>query len=97
MPTKKPDDDVGQAGVVDSGRQTQAQKAILGSGGEDGGCAEPKSTDEWAARGAAGGEPGRAPVAIGGNSQGQGDRMPAAPGGEPATNPKTRPGERHDA
>lgn len=97
MPTKKPDDDVGQPRVVDSGRQTQAQKAVLGSGGEDGGRAEPRSADDWATRGASGGEPGRAPVAIGGNSQGQGDRMPAGPDSEAATNPKTRPGERHEA
>ncbi len=96
MPMKKPDDEVGEPKGIDSGRQTAAQKAVLGGGGEEGGIPEPKSAGDWAARGAAGGEPGRPPVAIGGNSQGQGDRMPTG-GGEPATNPKTRPGNEHEA
>lgn len=97
--SKKPDDKVGQgddsqgAGAV----QTPEQKAILGGGGETGGRVEPKSAEDWAARGASGGEPGRPPVAVGGNSQGQGDRMPAGPSGEPATNQKTQPGNPHEA
>lgn len=100
MPTRKPDDEVGQPKAVDDGRQTAAQKAVLGGGGEDGGTPEPKSAADWRARGASGGEPGRAPVAVGGNSAGQGDRMPA--GGATvsnaaATNPKTRPGHRHES
>lgn len=100
MPMKKPDDEVGEPKGIDSGRQTAAQKAVLGGGGEEGGIPEPKSTGDWAARGASGGEPGRPPVAIGGNSQGQGDRMPtggASGRAEPATNPKTRPGNEHEA
>ena len=92
--SKKPDDKVGTGQALDDGRQTAAQKAVLGGGGEEGGRTEPK--DGWGE----GPEAGRPPVAIGGNSQGQGDRMPAggATGPEtPATNPKTRPGERHEA
>lgn len=100
MPTRKPDDEVGQAKAVDPGRQTSAQRAVLGGGGEEGGRPEPKSADDWAARGAAGGEPGRAPVALGGNSGGHGDRMPA--GGASvsnarASNPKTEPGNPHES
>lgn len=100
MPMRKPDDEVGSAKAVDDGRQTAAQKAVLGGGGEEGGRPEPKSEADWAARGASGGEPGRPPVAIGGNSAGQGDRMPAggATGSNTtATNPKTRPGHRHES
>ena len=94
------DDDVGRPDKRDSGRQTAEQKAVLGGGGEEGGRPEPKGAGDWAERGAEGGEPGRPPVAIGGNSAGQGDRMPA--GGatvsnEPATNPKTKPGNRHES
>ena len=101
MSTYKPDDDqVGQPHGAETGRQTDAQRAALGGGGEDGGRPEPKSAADWAERGASGGEPGRPPVAIGGNSQGQGDRKPA--GGATvsnaeASNPKTRPGHRHEA
>lgn len=99
MPMRKPDDEVGDAKAVDDGRQTQAQKAVLGGGGEDG-RPEPKSEADWAAMGASGGTPGRPPVAIGGNSGGHGDRMPSGGGtesSEPASNPKTVPGERHDS
>lgn len=99
--SKKPDDKVGEGRKLDDFKQNPAQAAILGGGGEDGGGREePKSAADWAARGASGGEPGRPPVAIGGNSQGQGDRMPA--GGatvsnEPSSNAKTQPGEKHEA
>ena len=97
--TKGPDDDVvGQKRATDDGRQTAQQRAILGGGGEEGGATESK--EGWGKPGAGGGEPGRAPVAIGGNSQGQGDRMPSGGGtvaDGPATNPKTQPGNRHDA
>lgn len=96
--TKGPDDDVvGQKRARDDGRQTAEQKAVLGGGGETGGVEEDRSG--WGRAGPGGGEPGRAPVSLGGSSQGQSDRMPA--GGtvadERATNPKTRPGERHEA
>ena len=99
MPTRKPDDEVGDAKAMDDGRQSAAQKAVLGGGGE-GGQPEPKSAEDWAARGASGGTPGRPPVAIGGNSGGHGDRMPSGGGTEsnvPASNPKTVPGERHES
>jgi hypothetical protein len=98
MSTKKPDDTVGEARKLDDFKQSEAQKAVLGGGGEEGGRAEPKSPADWAARGASGGEPGRPPVALGGNSQGQGDRMPAGGGtvsNEPASNPAYVPGNRH--
>lgn len=98
--TKKPDDEVGRGRKLDSGRQTPEQRAVLGGGGEDGGMPEPKSPEDWAARGAEGGEPGRPPVALGGNSAGQGDRMPAGGGtvaNAPASNPKIRPGQGHES
>ena len=98
--TKKPDDKVGEGRVFDNGRQTPEQAAILDHQGEEGGLPEPKSPADWAARGASGGEPGRPPVSIGGNSQGQGDRMPAGGGtvtNSPATNPKTQPGNKHES
>lgn len=97
----KPDDDaLGRAEKRDDGRQTAAQKAILGGGGEDGGKPEPKSPADWVERGGSSAEPGRPPVSIGGNSAGQGDRMPAGGGtvsNAPATNPKTRPGHAHES
>ncbi len=98
--SKKPDDLVGQGRRLDSGRQTPEQKAILGHQGEEGGLPEPKSPEDWAARGASGGTPGRPPVAVGGNSQGQGDRMPtggASGANEVASNPKTQPGNTHES
>ncbi|WP_375460921.1 hypothetical protein [uncultured Enterovirga sp.] len=97
---KPSDDAVGTPELRDDGRQTSAQKAVLGGGGEDGGRPEPKSKEDWRERGASGGEPGRPPVAIGGNSGGHGDRMPVGGPGSPdvpATNPKTRPGHQHEA
>ena len=100
MPMKKPDDQVGRADASEPGRQTAEQQAVLGGGGEIGGRPEPKSDADWADRGASGGEAGRPPVAIGGNSAGQGDRMPtgaATTSNAPASNPKTRPGHGHDA
>jgi hypothetical protein len=94
-PTKRPDDDVvGEKRATDDGRQSAAQKALLGGGGEDGGRTESK--EGWGATG----EPGRAPVALGGNSQGQGDRMPAggaSVSNEPSSNPKYQPGARHES
>lgn len=100
--TKKPDDKVGEGRKLDSFRQTPEQDAARAHGGEDvpGALPEPKSPEDWAARGASGGTPGRPPVALGGNSQGQGDRMPAGGATESnsrATNPATEPGHRHDA
>lgn len=101
MPNRNPDDSqVGTDRARDNGRQTAQQRAILGGGGEEGGRPEPKSPADWAERGAAGGEPGRPPVAIGGNSAGHGDRMPAdgaTVSNAPAINPKTRPGEPHES
>ncbi len=79
MVMKKPDDRVGTAHDSGAWKQTPEQEAARGTGGEDG-RPEPKSAADWAERGAAGGEPGRPPVAIGGNSQGQGDRMPSGGG-----------------
>lgn len=94
------DDEVGTARDADDGRQTAAQKAVLGGGGETGGRPEPKSAADWSERGASGGTPGRPPTALGGNSAGQGDRMPtggASGSNAPATNPKTLPGHRHES
>lgn len=96
--TKKPDDKVGTGRKLDDFKQNPAQKAVLGGGGEEGGRPEPKSAEDWAARGAEGGTPGRPPVALGGNSQGQGDRMPtggATVSNEPASNPAYIPGNKH--
>lgn len=98
--TKKPDDKVGEGRKLDDFKQNPAQAAVLGGGGEDGGRPEPKSAEDWADRGAFGGEPGRPLVALGGNSQGQGDRMPAGGGtvsDKPSSNPKYQPGARHEA
>lgn len=98
--SKKPDDTVGESRKLDDFKQSAAQKAVLGGGGEEGGIPEPKSPGDWAARGASGGEPGRPPVAIGGNSQGQGDRMPtggATVSNEPSSNPAYVPGNKHEA
>jgi len=97
--TKKPDSKVGEGRKLDEWRQTPEQDAARAHEGEETGLPEPKSPEDWAARGASGGEPGRPPVALGGNSQGQADRMPA--GGAtvsnaPASNPKTQPGHKHD-
>ena len=75
--SRKPDDEVGTGRKLDVFEQTAAQAAVLGGGGEAGGLPEPKSPADWRERGAAGGSPGRAPVAIGENSQGQGDKAPA--------------------
>ena len=91
--TKKPDDKVGEGRKLDDFKQNPEQKAVLGGGGEDGGRAEPK--DGWGT----GAEAGRPPVSLGGNSQGQGDRMPAGGGtvsNEPSSNPKYQPGAKHE-
>jgi hypothetical protein len=92
--TKKPDDKVGEGRKLDDFKQRPEQKAVLGGGGEESGRPEPK--DSWSKTG----EPGRPPTAIGGNSQGQGDRMPAGGGtvaNAPASNPKTQPGHEHES
>jgi hypothetical protein len=92
--TKKPDDIVGQARKLDDFKQNPEQAAVLGNSGGESGRPEPKG--EWGRTGDA----GRPPVAIGGNSQGRGDRMPAGGGlvsNAPATNPKTLPGDTHEA
>jgi hypothetical protein len=99
--TKKPDDKVGEGRKFDNFEQTPEQAAIVNHQGEDTSIAkpEPKSPEDWAARGASGGEPGRSPVALGGNSQGQGDRMPtggASVSNEPSSNPAYVPGNKHE-
>jgi hypothetical protein len=92
---KRPDNEVGEPGgpAVGGGRQTPQQAALTSQDGEGRSDAERKK--DWAGTS---GEPGRPPVALGGNSQGQGDRVPA--GGAtvsnaPASNPATQPGTRH--
>ncbi len=89
--SKKPDDSVGEARKLDDFSQTPAQKAALGGGGEEGG-GRTESKEGWGGPGA-----GRGPATHGGNSQGHGDRMPSDGEHGAATNPKTKPGERHDA
>jgi hypothetical protein len=92
--TKKPDDKVGEGRKLDDFKQNPEQKAVLGGGGETGGREEPKAS--WGKSG----EAGRPPVSLGGNSQGQGDRMPAGGGtvsNEPSSNPKYQPGTKHES
>ena len=92
--TKRRDDVVGQARKLDDFQQKPEQAAVLGKSGGESGQSEPKG--EWGKTG----DVGRPPVAIGGNSQGQGDRMPAGGGSvsnAPATNSKTLPGDTHEA
>ena len=68
------------------------------SGGEPG-KPEPKSREDWARRGAEGGEPGRSPPVPGGANQGSGDRSDRSNGGradverEVGRPPQPRPGE----
>jgi hypothetical protein len=100
---KKPDDRVGQSDrpPVGGGRQTPEQKAITersGAGGpeEAGGLTDAERKRLYAQ---AGGEPGPAPVSVGGSSQGQSDRMPAggaSVSNETASNPAASPGHKHE-
>lgn len=46
----------------------------LAGANQEGGLPEPKSAEDWAKRGAEGGEPGRSPPVRGGSSQGTGDQ-----------------------
>ena len=99
---KKPDDSVGrsQGAVAGGGRQTPEQRAITErSGGSDaeeaGGLTD---AERKALYQEAGGAPGRAPVSLGGSSQGQSDRMPAggaSVSNEKASNPAATPGHKH--
>jgi hypothetical protein len=90
---KKPDNKVGESEgpIVGGGRQTPQQAAIVRQSG--GGL-----TDAERSRMNAAGEPGRAPVALGGSSQGQADRMPsggASKADARADNPAVTPGHKH--
>ena len=64
---------------LDGAKQTEAQRRVLGEDGEAG-ASEPKSPNDWAQRGAQGGEPGRPPPVPGGASQGAGDRSQRSDG-----------------
>lgn len=52
---------------------SEKARHLLGANGEPG-QPEPKSPEDWAKRGATGGEAGRSPPTPGGSSQGTGDR-----------------------
>jgi len=93
---KRPDNEVGEAGgpATGGGKQTAQQAALTSQSGE--GRSDTERKADWAGTS---GEPGQPPVALGGNSQGQGDRMPTGGGtvsNAPASNPATQPGNRHE-
>lgn len=93
---RKPDDIVGQGQgqIVGGGHQTPEQAAIVEQGG--GGLTDAERSQTWGEN--AGAEPGRSPVAVGGSSQGQADRMPtggASKVNERASNPAVTPGHKH--
>jgi hypothetical protein len=90
---KKPDNKVGESEgpIVQGGHQTAEQAAIVGQGG--GGL-----SDAERSRMNAGGEAGRSPVALGGSSQGQADRMPSRGASKVdarADNPAATPVHKH--
>jgi hypothetical protein len=90
---KKPDNKVGESEgpIVGGGHQTAEQAAIVRQGG--GGLTDAERSGMKADV-----EPGRAPVALGGSSQGQADRMPsggASKANAPADNPAVTRGHRH--
>ncbi|MFL5034668.1 MAG: hypothetical protein ACJ8EC_06570 [Microvirga sp.] len=92
---KKPDDIVGQSQgpIVGGGHQTPEQKAITERSG--GGLTDAERNAQSTE---SGDEPGRAPTAVGGSSQGQADRMPAggaSVSNETASNPAVTPGHKH--
>lgn len=92
---KKNDNQVGESvgPAAGGGRQTPEQAAILGGGGGEGGKTDAERNVEWVE---AGGAPGRAPVAVGGSSQGQADRMPSGDQKtNRASNPAVTPGVKH--
>ena len=70
------DDDVGQSGgsAAGGGHQTAQQAAVTGMGG--GGRSDADRREGWDKAGSA----GRGPPAMGGSSDGQSDRKPAAEG-----------------
>ena len=91
---KKPDDQVGESSgpEVDTGRQSDEQARLTRQ--EGGGLSDTQRRENWSKAG----EPGRPPVALGGSSQGQSDRMPtghASVSNAPADNPAATPGHRH--
>jgi hypothetical protein len=93
---KKPDNVVGRSEgpPVGGGRQTPEQAAVVEQDG--GGLTDAERQRMW--RETAGGEPGRAPVAVGGSSEGQADRMPAGGASKVnarADNPAVAPGRKH--
>ena len=63
-----------------TGRQTPQQAALTRreGGGEESGVSDAERNADWSK---AGGEPGRAPVAVGGSSQGRSDQNASHPGG----------------
>ncbi|WP_200944259.1 hypothetical protein [Methylobacterium sp. Leaf399] len=75
--TRKPDD-VGTQGdpAVGGGHATPEQAALTSQG--TGGRSDADRRDEWSENGPA----GRAPVPVGGSSQGESDKTMARPGGE---------------
>lgn len=90
---KKNDNQVGESDgpAAGGGRQTPEQAAIVGTG--SGGKTDAARNAGWDE---AGGAPGRAPVAVGGSSQGQADRMPSGEqAGNRASNPAVTPGVKH--
>lgn len=68
------DDDVGEAGKpsVGGGHQTAQQAAITGQGGGAGGKTDAERNASWSEHG---GTPGRAPVSVGGSSEGHSDQQ----------------------
>lgn len=92
------DDDVGKPLLKDDGRQSEAQRRLLGDGGHENGQPEPKTREDWNRRGAA------APASTGqsgsgGSSQGTGDQRHSADGHRAAPDrrlgqhPQPKPGE----
>ena len=93
---KKNDDKVGssEGPITGGGHQTPEQAALVQQGG--GGVTDAERNQDW--QETAGGKAGRAPVAVGGSSQGQADRMPtggAARTNGRASNPAVTPGHKH--
>lgn len=93
---KKNDNVVGssEGPIAGDGHQTPEQAALVKQGG--GGLTDAERNRTW--RDTADGDAGRSPVAMGGSSQGQADRMPtggAARTNQRADNPAVTPGHKH--
>ncbi|TDR93068.1 hypothetical protein EV668_0318 [Enterovirga rhinocerotis] len=92
------DDDVGKPILKDDGRQSEAQRQVLGEAGHETGQPEPKTPEDWENRGATAPTEARQSVP-GGSSQGTGDRRQsvagdrAAPGRPTGQHPQPKPGE----